>query len=191
VRWLESYLESYRGTVLAVTHDRYFLDNVAEYILEVDRGRVFTYAGNYSAWLEARAARASIEEGQERKLSKAMESELEWLRQGPKGRQRKSGARLKRVEDLQAEDVQRKSEERFYSGKIAIPPGPRLGGDVVRVNGVSKSLPDGRVLFRNVSMEIEAGAVVGVVGPNGVGKTTLMRIIAGLDQPDEGAVTRG
>lgn len=190
VAWLERFLQSYKGTVLAITHDRYFLDNVAGWILELDRGQAFAYQGNYSMWLQKKSARLDLEKKQERKKAKAMEEELQWIRQGARGRQAKSKARVARYEEMAAAADEDRKKERFLSGAIVIPPAPRLGETVVSLDGISKAFGD-RVLLKDVSFTIPRGAVVGVIGGNGTGKTTLLRMIAGDLTPDSGAITIG
>ncbi|AHK78983.1 ABC transporter ATP-binding protein [Ectothiorhodospira haloalkaliphila] len=186
VAWLERFLSEFTGTVVAVTHDRYFLDNVAGWILELDRGQGIPWQGNYSSWLEQKEKRLEIEEKQESARRKNMESELEWVRSNPKGRSAKSKARLKRFEELSSQDYQKRSETK----EIYIPPGPRLGDVVVDLDGVSKSYGD-RVLYENLSFSLPRGGIVGVIGPNGVGKSTLFRMIVGQEKPDSGEIRVG
>ncbi|WP_019623501.1 energy-dependent translational throttle protein EttA [Thioalkalivibrio thiocyanoxidans] len=186
VAWLERFLQEFQGTVVAVTHDRYFLDNVAGWILELDRGQGIPFQGNYSQWLEQKEKRLKQEEKAEAARVKAMESELEWVRSNPKGRGAKSKARLKRFEEIASTDYQKRSETK----EIYIPPGPRLGDKVLEVENLSKHFGD-RVLYQGLSFSVPRGALIGVIGPNGVGKTTLFRMIAGQDQPDDGAIELG
>ena len=186
VAWLEHYLCEFPGTVVAITHDRYFLDNAAGWILELDRGRGIPFEGNYSAWLEAREKRLEIEQKQEAAHLKTMKSELEWVRQNAKGRQAKSKARLARFEEMQSQEFQTRNE----TNEIYIPPGPRLGDLVIEANNISKSFGD-NVLFENLSFAIPAGAIVGIVGGNGAGKSTLFRMIAGRETPDSGSIRVG
>ncbi len=181
VAWLEQHLERYAGTVIAVTHDRYFLDNVAGWILELDRGQGIPYEGNYSSWLEQKDARLAVEEKQMSKRRRTIEKELEWVRQGPKGRHAKSKARLSAYEDL----VAGLPEERREELEIYIPPGPRLGNVVIEAEGVSKAYGE-KVLFENLTFSLPPGGIVGVIGPNGAGKTTLFRMITGEVEPDAG-----
>ncbi len=186
VGWLERFLEEYPGTVVAVTHDRYFLDNVAGWILELDRGHGIPWQGNYSSWLEQKEQRLATEEKQEDARRKAMQAELEWVRQNPKGRQSKNKARLNRFQELASQDYQKRAE----TNEIYIPPGPRLGDVVAELNGVSKAYGD-KVLFEDLSFAVPPGAIVGIIGPNGAGKTTLFRMITGQVEPDSGAVRLG
>ncbi|WP_017940810.1 MULTISPECIES: energy-dependent translational throttle protein EttA [unclassified Thioalkalivibrio] len=186
VAWLERFLQEFQGTVVAVTHDRYFLDNVAGWILELDRGQGIPFQGNYSEWLEQKEKRLKQEEKAEAARVKAMESELEWVRSNPKGRGAKSKARLKRFEEIASTDYQKRSETK----EIYIPPGPRLGDKVLEVENLSKHFGD-RVLYQGLSFSVPRGALIGVIGPNGVGKTTLFRMIAGQDQPDDGSIELG
>ena len=194
VAWLERWLAGFRGTVLAVTHDRYFLDNVAGWILELDRGAALPFEGNYSAWLERKAARLDGEKKAERRRARAMAEELQWIRQGPRGRQAKSKARVAAYEALVASAERGRTAERFLSGAIIIPPAPRLGEQVLQLSRVSLALPlaaGGRALLRDVSFSLPRGAIVGIIGGNGTGKTTLLRVIAGELAPDAGSVTLG
>jgi len=186
VAWLEHFLCEFPGTVVAITHDRYFLDNAAGWILELDRGRGIPFEGNYSGWLEAREQRLEQEQKQEAAHLKTMKSELEWVRQNAKGRQAKSKARLQRFEEMQSQEFQTRNE----TNEIYIPPGPRLGDLVVEVNNISKAYGD-HVLFENLSFTVPAGAIVGIVGGNGAGKSTLFRMIAGREQPDSGSIRVG
>lgn len=186
VAWLERFLHDFTGTVVAITHDRYFLDNVAGWILELDRGQGIPFEGNYSQWLEAKSARLSQESKQESSHNKAMKAELEWVRQGAKGRQAKSKARLSRFEEMQSQEFQKRSE----TNEIYIPAGERLGDQVIEVNGVSKAYGD-RVLIDDLSFTLPKGAIVGVIGGNGAGKSTLFRMIMGTEQPDSGEIIIG
>jgi ATP-binding cassette ChvD family protein len=187
VQWLEQHLEKYAGTVVAVTHDRYFLDNVAQWILELDRGHAYPYEGNYSTYLETKAARLKVEGQKDAKRRKLLEDELEWVRSNPRARQAKSRARLQRYDEMAAEaDARRKLDFE----EIQIPPGPRLGRLVVETQGLAKGFGD-RVLFEDLSFSLPQGGIVGIIGPNGVGKTTLMNMIIGDEQPDEGTITVG
>jgi len=187
VLWLEQHLEKYAGTVVAVTHDRYFLDNVAQWILELDRGHAYPYEGNYSTYLETKAARLKIEGQKDAKRRKLLEDELEWVRSNPRARQAKSRARLQRYEEMAAEaDARRKVDFE----EIQIPPGPRLGRQVVETNNLAKGFGD-RVLIEDLTFSLPQGGIVGIIGPNGVGKTTLMKMIIGDEQPDAGSITVG
>jgi len=186
VRWLEHYLEQYPGTVIAVTHDRYFLDNVAGWILELDRGHGIPWQGNYSSWLEQKEARLKVEEQQQGALKKMLARELEWVRQNPKARQAKSKARMQRFEELQSRDFQERNE----TNEIYIPPGPRLGELVVEARGLSKSYGE-KLLFDNLNFNLPQGGIVGIIGPNGAGKTTLFRIITGQETADGGELRVG
>lgn len=186
VHWLEQFLQSFPGTVVAITHDRYFLDNAANWILELDRGHGIPYEGNYSSWLEQKEARLAQEERSEAARQKALKAELEWVRQNPKGRQAKSKARLARFDELQSQEFQSRNE----TNEIYIPPGERLGDKVIELEHVSKAYGD-RLLIDDLSMSIPKGAVVGIVGGNGAGKSTLFRMIAGTEQPDSGKITLG
>ncbi len=186
VAWLERFLHEYPGTVVAVTHDRYFLDNVAGWILELDRGHGIPWEGNYSSWLEQKEKRLEMEEKRESAHIKAMKAELEWVRSNPKGRHAKSKARLARFEELASQEFQKRNETQ----EIYIPPGPRLGDLVVEAREVGKSYGD-RVLFENLNFNLPPGGIVGVIGPNGAGKTTLLRMIVGQEQPDSGSLRLG
>ncbi len=187
VAWLEKTLENFKGTVVAITHDRYFLDNVAKWILELDRGEGHPFEGNYSSWLELKAKRLKDEERQQDARSKMLARELEWVRLSPKARQAKSKARLNRYEEMMAEAQKEKRDDAM---EIQIPPGPRLGGEVVSFEGVTKAFGD-RVLIDNLTFKLPRGGIVGVIGPNGAGKTTLFRMIMGQEQPDKGKVKVG
>jgi ATP-binding cassette ChvD family protein len=186
VAWLERHLQEYPGTVIAVTHDRYFLDNVAGWILELDRGRGIPWKGNYSSWLEQKQARLRQEEKSEGKRQKTLERELEWIRMSPKARQTKSKARITAYEKLLSQDSAKRQEDL----EIYIPPGPRLGNLVVDAEGVSKAFND-RLLVDQVTFSLPPGGIVGVIGPNGAGKTTLFRMITGQEQPDSGTIRIG
>jgi len=186
VAWLERFLHDYPGTVVAVTHDRYFLDNVAGWILELDRGSGIPWEGNYSSWLEQKGNRLLQEEKQESSRQKAMKAELEWVRSNPKGRHAKSKARLARFEELSSVDVQKRNETQ----EIYIPPGPRLGDIVINADNISKAFGD-RLLINDLSFKLPPGGIVGIIGPNGAGKTTLFRMMAGVEQPDSGTLTIG
>ena len=186
VQWLESHLQQYKGTVIAVTHDRYFLDNVAGWILELDRGEGIPWKGNYSSWLEQKSRRLATEEKQESRRRKTLERELEWVRMAPKARQAKSKARLGAYEKLAGEDVREKESKL----EIFIPNGPRLGTNVIEFSGVSKSYGD-KLLYENLSFVLPQAGIVGVIGPNGAGKTTLFRLIMGFEQPDSGTIRIG
>lgn len=186
VDWLEQFLSRFSGTVVAITHDRYFLDNAAEWILELDRGRGIPYKGNYSTWLDQKEQRLEQEQKTEDARTKAMKKELEWVRQNPKGRQAKSKARLARFEELSDVDYQKRNE----TNEIFIPVSDRLGHEVIEFEGVSKSFGD-RVLIDDLSFKVPAGAIVGIIGPNGAGKSTLFRMIAGKEQPSSGNVKIG
>jgi sulfate-transporting ATPase len=186
VAWLERHLRDYKGTVIAVTHDRYFLDNAAEWILELDRGHGIPWRGNYSSWLSQKQERLRLEEKSDDRRQKTLDRELEWIRMSPRARQAKSKARVSAYEKLLEQETEKRREEL----EIYIPPGPRLGDIVVNFEGVSKSFGD-RVLYENVDMKIPAGAIVGIIGPNGVGKTTLFRMIVGQEKPDAGNVIVG
>ncbi|MEH6558348.1 MAG: energy-dependent translational throttle protein EttA [Oceanicoccus sp.] len=186
VHWLEQFLCDYPGTVVAITHDRYFLDNAAGWILELDRGRGIPYEGNYTAWLEQKEQRLERESKQEASHQKTVKSELEWVRQNPKGRQAKNKARLSRFEELQSQEFQSRAE----TNEIYIPPGQRLGDKVIDVKAVSKSFGND-VLYENLSFSVPKGAIVGVIGGNGAGKSTLFKIIANMEQADSGEVELG
>jgi len=186
VGWLERFLEGFTGTVVAITHDRYFLDNAAGWILELDRGRGIPYEGNYSTWLEAKDQRLAQEQRQEASRQKAIKAELEWVRSNPKGRQAKNKARLARFDELNSQDFQTRNE----TNEIYIPPGPRLGDKVIEVEGLRKVFGD-RLLFDDVTFTVPKGAIVGIVGANGMGKSTLFRMLMGHEQPDGGSVTVG
>jgi sulfate-transporting ATPase len=186
VAWLERYLEEYPGTVIAVTHDRYFLDNVAGWILELDRGHGIPWEGNYSSWLEQKEARLHMEQRQEQAHQRAIKAELEWVRSNPKGRHAKAKARLQRFAELSSKEFQQRSE----TNEIYIPPGPRLGDVVVEADRLVKGYGD-RLLMDGLSFKIPPGAIVGVIGANGAGKTTLFRMIAGQEQPDGGSIRVG
>src|SRR4249919_334037 len=187
VQWLEQHLEKYPGTVVAVTHDRYFLDDVAQWILELDRGHAYPYEGNYSTYLETKASRIKVEGAKDAKRRKRLEDELEWVRSSPRARQTKSRARLDRYEEMAAEaDRNRKLDFE----EIQIPPGPRLGSVVVEVGSLVKGFGD-RCLFENLSFSLPRNGIVGVLGPNGVGKTTLFKMIVGEEKPDEGTIRVG
>ena len=186
VFWLERFLADFNGTVVAVTHDRYFLDNVAGWILELDRGEGIPFEGNYSQWLENKEARLESEEKAESARQKAIKQELEWVRTAPKGRHAKNKARLARFEEMSSQDFQKRSE----TNEIYIPPGPRLGDSVIELNNVSKAFGD-HVLYEDLNFIVPKGAVVGIIGGNGAGKSTLFRMIAGTEQPDSGEVKIG
>ena len=186
VAWLEVFLQKYQGTVIAVTHDRYFLDNVAGWILELDRGQGIPWEGNYSSWLEQKQKRLEMEEKQETARQRTMKQELEWVRSNPKGRHAKSKARLARFDELANQDIEARNETQ----EIYIPPGPRLGDLVVEVNKLSKSFGE-RLLIENLSFSLPKGGIVGIIGPNGAGKTTLFRMLAGLEPADSGEIRIG
>ncbi|MBK6804927.1 MAG: energy-dependent translational throttle protein EttA [Betaproteobacteria bacterium] len=186
VEWLEQFLQNFPGTVIAVTHDRYFLDNAAEWILELDRGYGIPWKGNYSSWLEQKEQRLETESKQEDARMKAMKRELEWVRKGAKGRQAKNKARIQRFEELSSHEHQTRNE----TNEIFIPVGERLGGQVIEFDNVTKSFGD-RVLIDDLSFKIPAGAIVGIIGPNGAGKSTLFRMIMGKEKPDSGKITIG
>lgn len=186
VGWLERFLHEFKGTVIAVTHDRYFLDNVAGWILELDRGYGIPYQGNYSTWLEQKEKRLAVEEKQEQNRQKTLQAELEWVRTNPKGRQAKSKARLARFEEMNSQEFQRRNETQ----EIYIPPGPRLGDLVIETKNLSKSFAD-RLLIDNLNFSLPRGGIVGIIGPNGAGKTTLFKMLMGLETPDSGTLTIG
>ncbi len=186
IQWLEAHLRQYKGTVIAVTHDRYFLDNVAGWILELDRGEGIPWKGNYSSWLEQKSKRLEMEEKQESKRRKTLERELEWVRMAPKARQAKSKARLGAYEKLASQDGKAKEA----SLEIYIPNGPRLGNKVIEFNDVSKAYGD-KLLFEHLTFSLPPAGIVGVIGPNGAGKTTLFRLIMGIEKPDTGTITVG
>ena len=186
VQWLEQHLQQYKGTVIAVTHDRYFLDNVAGWILELDRGHGIPFQGNYTSWLEQKKDRLEKEEKAESKRKKTLEHELEWIRMSPKARQSKGKARLNRYEEL----VNQKQDQVADDLEIYIPPGPRLGDVVIEANGISKAFGD-KVLYENVNFSLPKGGIVGVIGPNGAGKTTMFKMILGKEKPDSGTIKIG
>jgi ATP-binding cassette ChvD family protein len=186
VAWLERFLHEYSGTVVAVTHDRYFLDNVAGWILELDRGYGIPWEGNYSSWLEQKEQRLEQEAREEAAHIKTMKAELEWVRTNPKGRQAKSKARLQRFEELQSQEFQKRNE----TNELYIPPGPRLGDLVIEAKGLSKAFGD-RVLYDDITFNLPKGGIVGIIGPNGAGKTTLFRILTGQETPDGGELRIG
>ena len=186
VEWLEQFLVRFPGTVVAVTHDRYFLDNAAEWILELDRGHGIPWKGNYSSWLEQKEARLKQEESSESARQKALHKELEWVRQNPKGRQAKSKARIARFEELNSQEYQKRNETQ----EIFIPVADRLGNEVIEFNNVSKAYGD-RLLIDNLSFKVPPGAIIGIIGPNGAGKSTLFKLITGKEQPDSGEVKIG
>lgn len=186
VAWLERFLHEYPGTVVAVTHDRYFLDNVAGWILELDRGTGIPYEGNYSSWLEQKEKRLEQEEKQQTAHQKAMKAELEWVRSNPKGRQAKSKARLAQFEELSSQEFQKRNETQ----ELYIPPGQRLGDVVIELDGVSKSFGD-RMLVENLTFSIPKGAIVGIIGPNGAGKSTFFKMLMGIEKPDSGNIRLG
>ena len=186
VGWLEQHLKKYEGTIIAVTHDRYFLDNIAGWILELERGNGYPFEGNYTSWLEQKSARLAQEARSEDKLQKTLDRELEWIRMGTKGRHAKGKARIRDYEEL----VATKSEERADTLEIYIPPGPRLGDIVIEAHGVSKAYGD-TVLFEGLEFSLPKGGIVGVIGPNGAGKTTLFRLITGQEKPDSGSFKVG
>ncbi|HMM57443.1 MAG TPA: energy-dependent translational throttle protein EttA [Rudaea sp.] len=186
VEWLEHFLQEFPGTVVAVTHDRYFLDNAAEWILELDRGRGIPWKGNYSSWLEQKDERLKQEASSEKARQKAIQRELEWARQNAKGGRSKGKARLARIEELQSTDYQKRNE----TNEIFIPPGERLGDNVIEFKGVSKSFGD-RLLIDDLSFKVPPGAIVGIIGPNGAGKSTLFKMITGVEKPDKGEIIEG
>src|SRR6201747_1682568 len=187
VLWLEQHLASYAGAILAVTHDRYFLDNVAQWILELDRGRAYPYEGNYSTYLEKKGERVAVQGRKDAKLRKRLADELAWVRSGAKARQAKSRSRLARYEEMAAEA---EKTRKLDFEEIQIPPGPRLGNIVVETSHLDKGF-DGRVLIKDLSFSLPRGGIVGIIGPNGVGKTTLFKTIVGLEEPDSGTVKVG
>src|SRR5687768_14915688 len=186
VAWLERFLAEFPGTVVAVTHDRYFLDNVAKWILELDRGYGIPWEGNYTSWLEQKKNRLATEEKQASARQRTLEHELEWVRMSPRARQSKSKARIQKYEELASE----KQEERIAQNEIVIPPAPRLGNDVVVADGLAKAYGD-KVLFDGLSFALPRGGIVGVIGPNGAGMTTLFRMITGQEKPDDGTLRLG
>lgn len=186
VHWLEQHLKQYKGTVIAVTHDRYFLDNVAGWILELDRGEGIPWKGNYSSWLDQKKKRLAQEEKSESKRQKALERELEWVRMNPKGRQAKGKARLSAYEKLMSQETREKEEKL----ELFIPPGPRLGNKVIEAKGVSKAYGD-KLLYENLTFSLPPAGIVGIIGPNGAGKTTLFKMITGKEKPDEGTFEIG
>ncbi len=186
VAWLERFLQEYPGTVVAITHDRYFLDNAAGWILELDRGHGIPYEGNYSTWLEAKEKRLELEEKQEAARERTIKSELEWVRANPKGRQSKSKARIARFEELNSKDFQKRNETQ----ELYIPPGERLGDKVIEVNHLCKGFGD-RVLIEDLSFSVPKGSIVGIIGGNGAGKTTFLRMLVGAEQPDSGSIGLG
>ncbi|MFB9802702.1 energy-dependent translational throttle protein EttA [Streptomonospora salina] len=187
VQWLESYLENYAGTVIAITHDRYFLDNVATWILELDRGKLYPYEGNYTTYLDTKAARLKVEGQKDAKRQKRLSDELEWVRSNAKARQTKSRARLQRYEEMAAEAA---NTRKLDFEEIQIPPGPRLGNSVVDVNDLTKGFDD-RLLIENLNFSLPPNGIVGVIGPNGVGKTTLFKMLVGEEEPDSGSIKVG
>lgn len=186
VAWLERHLEEFKGTVVAITHDRYFLDNAAEWILELDRGEGIPYKGNYTAWLEQKEARLAMEERQQAAHQRSIHAELEWVRTSPKGRHAKNKARLARFEEMNSKEFQKRNE----TNELYIPPGERLGDLVIECNEVSKSFGD-RVLIDKLSFQLPKGGVLGIIGPNGAGKSTLLRMLTGKEQPDSGDIRIG
>lgn len=186
VAWLEQYLARFPGTVVAITHDRYFLDNVAGWILELDRGQGIPFEGNYSSWLSQKQKRLEMEEKQESARQKVLKKELEWVQTNPKGRHAKSKARINRFEEISSRDYQKRNE----TLELYIPPGPRLGDKVIEVNGISKGFGE-RLLIDNLSFRVPKGAIVGIIGPNGAGKSTLFKLISGQEKPDKGTIDIG
>ena len=186
VAWLEQFLQNYPGTIVAITHDRYFLDNVAEWILELDRGHGYPYEGNYTEWLEQKNKRLEQQQKQEESFAKALKKELEWVRKNQKGQQAKSKSRMQRFEELNSKEFQQRNE----TSEIYIPPGSRLGNKVIEVNDIAKSFGD-RLLYENLSFNVPPAAIVGIIGPNGAGKTTLFNMMTGKDEPDTGSVELG
>ena len=186
VAWLEHFLQDFPGTVVAITHDRYFLDNAAGWILELDRGKGIPYEGNYTAWLETKETRLEMEERQEKSHQKTIKAELEWVRSNSKGRQAKSKARLQRFEELNSQDFQNRNE----TNEIYIPPGPRLGDIVIEIDNISKAYGD-HLLFDSLSLKVPKGSIIGIIGGNGAGKSTLFKMLAGKEQPDSGTIRLG
>jgi ATP-binding cassette ChvD family protein len=186
VAWLERFLQEYPGTVVAITHDRYFLDNAAGWILELDRGHGIPYEGNYTSWLEAKEKRLEVEEKQQAAHERTIKSELEWVRANPKGRQSKSKARIARFEELNSQEFQKRNETQ----ELYIPPGPRLGDKVIEVNNLSKGFDD-KTLISDLSFSVPKGSIVGIIGGNGAGKTTFLRMLVGQEQPDSGSIELG
>jgi sulfate-transporting ATPase len=186
VAWLERYLHDFPGTVVAVTHDRYFLDNVAGWILELDRGYGIPYEGNYTSWLEQKRSRLAVEEKTESARQRTLQRELDWVRLAPRARQAKNKARVQKYEEMVAED----SAEKIMQHEIVIPPPPRLGNDVVTARGVKKAFGD-KVLLDGVSFDLPRGGIVGIIGPNGAGKTTLFKMVVGTETPDDGKLKLG
>ncbi len=186
VAWLERYLHDFTGTVVAVTHDRYFLDNVAGWILELDRGQGIPFEGNYSSWLDQKDKRLKMEERQESAFQRTIKAELEWVRSNPKGRHAKSKARLARFEELNSKEFQKRAE----TTELYIPPGQRLGDLVIEINDVSKGFND-KILFDNLNIRIPKGAIVGIIGPNGAGKSTFFKLLTGQEKPDAGSIRFG
>ena len=186
VAWLKRFLEEYSSTVIAVTHDRYFLDNVAGWILELDRGHGIPWEGNYSSWLEQKEQRLKQEEATEKARRKAMQAELEWVRANPQGRQAKSKAHLKQFEEISSVSYQKRNE----TNEIYIPPGPRLGDVVIEASDVRKGFGD-KLLMESLNFSLPAGGIAGIIGPNGAGKATLIRMITGSEQPDSGTIRLG
>src|SRR5699024_9811311 len=186
VHWLEQHLQQYKGTVIAVTHDRYFLDNVAGWSLELDRGEGIRWKGNYSSWWDQKAKRIEQEEKQETKRQKTLERELEWIRMAPKARHAKSKARLNNYDKLASEETKEREEKL----ELFIPPGPRLGNVVIEAENISKAYGD-KLLFEDLSFSLPPAGIVGVIGPNGAGKTSLFRLITGQEQPDSGTIKVG
>ena len=186
VGWLEQHLDRYEGTVIAVTHDRYFLDNVAGWILELDRGEGIPFEGNYSSWLEQKSKRLQQEEKEESKRQKTLKQELDWIRQNPKGRRAKSKARINKYEELLSEEHEKRRDDM----EIFIPAGPRLGDKVIVADQVTKGFEE-RLLIEDMNFKLPPGGIVGVIGPNGAGKTTLFKMITGQEEPDNGKMITG
>jgi len=186
VSWLEHYLESFSGTVVAITHDRYFLDNAAQWILELDRGEGIPYEGNYTAWLEQKNKRLELEQKQEASHQRSIKAELEWVRSSPKGRHAKNKARLARFEEMNSKEFQKRNE----TNEIYIPPGERLGDLVIEAEGLRKAFGE-RLLFDNITFSLPKGGILGVIGPNGAGKSTFLNMLMGKEEPDAGMVRRG